>query len=345
MRLRSSRASGPERKLKAMRLCWKVLAAAVLLALPGLSYAANCSTQAELLSPDRDALTAAGGRLAVAVAQQDFDGLKAALLPAEAAEWDGMRSAVEQAAPLLKGGQIQLRSIYLLDASTQLAAMDTQFFCSNATGSLTVTITLRALPPGRYAVVLADAAGAPLGGQMGLILAWDATGAAAWKLAGLSVRQGIFDGHDGVWDWTHARELASQDQPWSAWYCYEAARWLLVPVDFLSSPNLEKLDHEQSLIKGGPQDAFPLSLHDGDRVWKIDAVRLDTSLDQADLGVTYESTGVTDPAAQRTEAISVLSTFLKAQPGLRGSFHGLWAYAMKDGKRSPVMELPMGQIP
>jgi hypothetical protein len=80
-------------------------------------------------------------------------------------------------------------------------------------------------------------------------------------------------------------------------------------------------------------------------VWKIDAVRLDTSLDQADLGVTYESTGVTDPAAQRTEAISVLSTFLKAQPGLRGSFHGLWAYAMKDGKRSPVMELPMGQIP
>jgi hypothetical protein len=54
---------------------------------------------------------------------------------------------------------------------------------------------------------------------------------------------------------------------------------------------------------------------------------------------------VTDPAAQRTEAISVLSTFLKAQAGLRGSFHGLWAYAMKDGKRSPVMELPMGQIP
>jgi hypothetical protein len=328
-----------------MRLCWKVLAAAAVLALPGLSYAANCVTQAELLAPDRDALTAAGGRLAISVAQQDYDNLKAALLPAEAGEWDGMRSAVELAAPLLKGGQIQLRSIYLLDASSQLAAMDTQFFCSNATGSLTVSIMLRSLPPGRYAVVLADAAGAPLGGQIGIILAWDATGSAAWKLAGLSVRQGIFDGHDGVWYWTHARELATQEQPWSAWYSYEAARWLLVPVDFLSSPNLEKLDHEQSLIKGGPQDAFPMSLHDGDREWKIDSVRLDTSLHQADLGVTYESTGVTDPAAVRTEAISVLSTFLKSQPGLRGSFHGLWAYAMKDGKRTPVMELSMGQIP
>jgi hypothetical protein len=68
-------------------------------------------------------------------------------------------------------------------------------------------------------------------------------------------------------------------------------------------------------------------------------------LRQADLGVTYESTGVTDPAAVRTEALAVMSALLKAQPGLRGTFHGLWAYSAKDGKRTPVMELPMAQIP
>jgi hypothetical protein len=61
----------------------------------------------------------------------------------------------------MKGGQIQLRSLYLLDASSLAAPADTQFFCSSASGSLTVTLTMRALPPGRYAVVLADAAGAP----------------------------------------------------------------------------------------------------------------------------------------------------------------------------------------
>jgi hypothetical protein len=159
------------------------------------------------------------------------------------------------------------------------------------------------------------------------------------------VRQGIFDGHDGVWYWTHARDLAKSDQPWSAWFSYEVARSLLLPVDYLSSPNLEKLGAEQAQIKGSPQDAFPLSLQDGDRTWKIDAVRLDASLRQPDLGVTYESTGVTDPAALRTEAVAVLSALLKAQPALRENFHGLWAYAMKDGKRTPVMELPMGQIP
>ncbi len=71
---------------------------------------------------------------------------------------------------------------------------------------------MRALPPGRYALVLADAAGAPLGGQWGIILAWDAGRRTAGRLAGLTVRQGIFDGHDGVWYWTRARELARAGQ-------------------------------------------------------------------------------------------------------------------------------------
>jgi hypothetical protein len=74
-------------------------------------------------------------------------------------------------------------------------------------------------------------------------------------------------------------------------------------------------------------------------------MRLDPSLLHADLGVVYESTGVTDPAAQRTEAIAVLSAVLKAQPGVREIFHGLWAYAVKDGKQTPVLELLMAQIP
>jgi hypothetical protein len=120
---------------------------------------------------------------------------------------------------------------------------------------------------------------------------------------------------------------------------------LLLPVDILSSPNLEKIGSEQTAIKDSPQNAFPLAIPDGPRTWKIDAVRMDPSLLHADLGVAYESLGITDPAAQRTEAIAVLSAFLKTQPGLRENFHGLWAYAVKDGKRTPVLELPMAQIP
>ena len=326
-----------------MRLCWKVWAFAVIMSAPVASLAATCTAQAELSPQDRSTLSAIGGRLSEAVVRQDFATLQAGLQPAEAAEWSGIRGAVEQAAPLVKGGQVQLRNLYLLDAANMTAPADTQFFCSSANGSLTVTIMMHELPPGRYTIVLADAAGAPLGGQIGLILAWDGPDS-GWRLAGLSVHQGIFDGHDGVWYWTRARGLAKVD-PWSAWYSYDAARYLLLPVDFISSPNLEKLQQEQAQIKGSPQEAFPYSLPGGDRTWKIDSVQFDPTLHQSDLAVVYESTGVTDPAALRTEAIAVFSALLKAQPGIRQNFHGLWAYASKDGKRTPVIELPMAQIP
>ena len=334
-----------------MGLGWKrfvpaILAATFLLALPLAGFAVSCTTQAELTPQDRATLAAVGEKLSGAVLQQDTSTLQSALLPSLSSEWDGIRGVVEQSAPLVKGGKVQLRNIYLLDASTLSAQSDTQFFCSSANGSLTVTINMRSLPAGRYALVLADAAGAAMAGQIGIILVWDAAGPTPeWRLGGLSTRPGIFDGHDGVWYWTRARELAKENMPWSAFYCYEVARYLQIPVDFISSPNLDKLGQEQSQIKGSPPDAFPYSLADGSRTWKINSVRLDASLREPDLGVTFESVGSADPAVARTEAVAVLSALLKAQPGLRQNFHGMWAYAAKDGKITPVIELPMAQIP
>lgn len=324
-----------------MRRCWMVWVVAVLLGAPAAGRAATCTSQAELSPQDRAALSSVGGRLVQAVIDQDFSALQAALLPAESSEWNDIRGAIESAAPAVKGGQTQIRNLYLLDNSNATAPADTQFFCSNASGSLTVTINMHALPPGRFAVVLADALGTPMAGQMGIMLAWDGEN---WRMAGVSIHLGAFGGHDGVWYWSRARALANSD-PWSAWYSYEAAHYLLVPVDFLSSPNLTKLEHEQSEIGNSPQNAFPYTLKADDRTWKVDAVTLDPTLGFADLAVVYESTGVTDPAAQKTEAVAVMSAFLKAQPGIRQNFHGLWGYAVKDGKRSPVMELPMAQIP
>ena len=328
-----------------MRLCSRGWMAAVLLAAPMTSVAVTCTTQAALQPQDRNALAAAGLRLTTAILLQDDATLQAHLLPAISSQWEGIRSEVELGAPLVKGGQAQLQSIYLLDASAQTETTDDQFFCSNASGSITVTISMHALPPGKYAVILAQAAGAPLGGQIGLIVVWDPTATpAAWKLGGVSVRQGTVDGHDGIWYWTRARAEAATGQPWSAWYSYDIARYLLLPVDFLSSPNLEKLGREQSEIKN-PPGGFPISVSDGPRTWKIEGVRIDTTLREADLSVTYESLGISDPAAVRTEATAVLSAMVKAHPELKENFHGMWAVASKDGKLTPVMELPMGQIP
>jgi hypothetical protein len=316
-----------------------LLALSALVCAPAAGWAVSCTTQAGLAAADRNALALAGQRLSTAVVESDAAGLQASLLPSVAGQWDGIREAAEIGGAFVKGGQARLRNLYLLDATSLTAPTDAQFFCSGANGA-TVTISMRSLPPGKYALVLADAAGAPMAGQIGLVLGWDAN---AWKLGGLFVRPGQLDGHDGVYYWQRAREAARSGAPWASYYAYEAARTLLLPVDFLSSPNLDKLNTEQGQITGAP--AFPYNVQAGDRTFKIDSVHFDTGAREADLGVVYESTGVTDPAALRTEATTVLSAFLKAQPVLRGSFHGIWAYSSNGGKITPIMELPMNRIP
>ena len=334
------------------------LAAAGVITLLALSStpmrAISCTTQASLQPADREVLLAAGNAIATEVASQNFDQLQASLLPAEIGDWENIRGVAQSAAPVLKGGKVYWGDGYLLDASDLKGPADTEFFCTHADSAATITITLRSLPAGRYALLIGDFEGAPLAGQMALILGTDATAAGKWKLGGLFVREGAFDGpggvHDGIWYWRHARELAGKKAVWSAWFSYDAARWLLTPVDFLSSPHLEKLNKEQSQLPANPVDSLPLTLT-GDaganagKSWRITALHLDATLHTPDLGVVYESTGLTEPVAARAEAIAVMSALLKLHPELRDNFHGLWAYAEKDGKRSYAIELAMHDIP
>ncbi len=317
------------------------------------AFAVSCTTQAQMLPADREALLAAANPLAAAIAAQNFDLLQASLLPAVVADWESLRGAAQNAAPLSKGGEFHLRNGYILDATDLQATADAQFFCTNADNSMTVTVNLRSLPPGRYAVLIGDFTGSPLAGQLALILGTDKTPTGStWKLGGIFAREGILEGHDGVWYWSHARELAPKaagsTPGWSAWFTYDAARWLLLPVDFLSSPNLEKLNAEQMQLKSSPLDTLPITVvspSDSTRTWRITALRFDATLHFADLALTYEGTGLTDPIAARAEAVSVMSGLLKLHPELRDSFHGLWAYAEKDGKRSYAIEQAMHDIP
>ena len=203
-----------------------------------------------------------------------------------AQQWEGIRGVIEQGGAYTKGGQVQLNAMYLLDATSLTAPADTQFFCSNANGSMTVTVSMHSLPPGKYAVILAYVLGAATPGQspsatvgqLGFILGLEGN---SWKLGGVFLRPGVLEGHDGVWWWQRARELAKQNTPWAAYFSYDTARYLLVPVDFISSPNLEKLGQEQAQIKESPAEAFPYTLQDGARTWKINSVHFDPSLRQA----------------------------------------------------------------
>jgi hypothetical protein len=323
------------------------LLSAAILALAAIpAGAVSCTTQAGLQPSDREALLTAGNTFAEAVAAQNLDLLQSSLLPAVTGDWEGIRTVAQGAKPLVQGGNLAWGDAYLLDATELKAPADTQFFCTNADSQATMTVNLRNLPPGRYALMIGDYTGAPLAGQLALILGTDASAGGKWKLGGMFAREGALEGHDGVWYWTRARELAGKKAVWPAWFSYDAARWLLLPVDFLSSPHLEKLNREQSQAGSNPADALPLTVTgDGGKSWKITALHLDATLHHDDLALAYEGSGLTEPQAARAEAVAVMSSLLKLHPDLRENFHGLWAYAEKDGRQSYAIELAMHDIP
>src|SRR5215469_18602476 len=117
------------------------LITALLLA-PLTAHANTCTTQGEMNAQDRETLASAGQQLGNAVIQQNFGAIQGTLLPAVAQQWEGIRGVIEQGAPYIKGGQVQLNALYALDATSLTAPADTQFFCSNANGSMTVTVSM-----------------------------------------------------------------------------------------------------------------------------------------------------------------------------------------------------------
>jgi len=115
----------------------------------GEARAVSCTTQAELKPDERRSILETGNALAGDISAQNYDALQGSLLPAVIGDWEGMKSVAQSAKPLLDGGKVDWGNAYLLDATDLKGPADTQFFCTNADSSVTVTINLRSLPPGR----------------------------------------------------------------------------------------------------------------------------------------------------------------------------------------------------
>ena len=174
----------------------------------GHAAGVSCQMLSQLAPDEREALTRIGGQMAAQVVGQDIVGLKEELLPSVKGDWEGISNVIEHSGPLFQGGKLQLDSIYVMDATHLIVPTDSMFFCSNQSGSVNVTLNMHALPPGRYALVLAESVGAKWAGKVSLILAWEDGPNAGWRLGGVMVRPGVLHGHDGRWWWSHARALA-----------------------------------------------------------------------------------------------------------------------------------------
>ncbi len=81
-------------------------------------------------------------------------------------------------------------------------------------------------------------------------------------MGGYYARRTTLGGHDGQWYIAKAREYKEKKQLHNAWFYYLTAWDLLAPVDFMSTPALDKLSDETQAVRPAdlPNATAPLLL-------------------------------------------------------------------------------------
>ncbi len=313
--------------------------------LPPGAKAASCKSQSQLTAAQRDALSSAARTMVAEAQNGNVQSLRANTIPAVAADFDGIAGSVESLKPLVQQAAITVDSLFVLDASTESAgAARTDFYC----GTPVVVLNFTDLPPGTYALAILHATGVPQPQQISLILS--ETPGHRWMLAGFFSRPMMEAGHDGLWYWASARKYAQNNMNWDAWFYYRTAAYFLDPVDFLSSPNLEKLQHERDQIRpDNLPGAKPLTISTQGSVFQVTAIDTSAALGALDLEVHYtpnaaEAAQLHDPPAARKQVTQVMMALLTLRPELHQAFHGIWVHADEGNNSVFSLELPMDQI-
>ncbi len=318
------------------------LVASLLLSVP--AYGASCLTQAQMTGAERNDLAASARILLSRVQNGDVNGLKAGTLPAVAADFSGIAASVEQLHPLIQRATVTVDDLYDLDASTdQPNQPSTQFFC----GSPIVVLNFSGLPPGKYALAILHATGVPQPQQISFILAHSGN---QWQLAGFFAKPMVEDGHDGLWYWVSARRFQQANGRWAAWIYYRMAANLLDPLDNLTSPNLQKLQHETEEVK--PADfpsGAPVTVNSIAGPLQVTSVDTSTAFGGLDLDVHYvpsaaQTAQLSNPPTARQQILDVMNALLAAHPELHQAFHGIWVHADQGNATLFALELPMDQI-
>ncbi|MGA9585680.1 MAG: hypothetical protein WBQ95_10155 [Terracidiphilus sp.] len=307
--------------------------------------AASCLTQSQMTSQQRDTLANEARAMIAMVQGGDIASLRAKTLPAIASDFDGIASSVTSLKPMVQNATITLDEVYSLDASKdQPGAERTQFFC----GSPIVVLTFNGIPPAMYALAILHATGVPKPQQISIILA----GAAGnqWQLAGFYAKPMVEADHDGLWYWVSARKYAQTKSDWAAWLYYRVAEDLLSPTDFLSSPNLQKLQQEADQARPGDLPGkTPLTLTAQGSTFDLTAIDTTTEFGGLDLDIHYtpsvaEVAQLQTPSTARTQVTSLMAALVQQHPELKQAFHGIWAHADQGNGSLFALELPMDQI-
>jgi hypothetical protein len=335
-------------------LRWCAIAVAVALC-SAVAWGESCLTQSAMTAADRDGLASAARGLAEKIQANDADGVRSLTVAEYAKDFGAMQGAVANTSGRAKGATLVVEQVFLLDGSDLKRAADgsasnAEFLCSLNHSIAEADFLIPSLPPAKYGFAIVEARGVAVPWRLSFLLRQEN---GKWLMAGFYPSAMTAAGHDGLWYWTQARDMAKSKEQWNAWLYYQQAQSLLLPANFMQTTHMEKLKAETTsatppAASQGVSADVPLVVRGKDGVdYYFTGIGTDDSLAKEKLDVTakLKVDTIGDPVVARKRNTAAMSALLAAYPEMRKGFHGVWIFAEAKGENPFATEQPMTEIP
>lgn len=325
------------------RFWFMLLAFGLLLSSSLAAHAQTCLTSDDLDAATQTALTNTAKSYFDMMAKGDVATLRQNAITSLASNFSGIESVVNENKANFAGATATARPPYELEAQGTAPIARAEFLCGifSATGQTanSTIITIPNLPPGNYGFVVLDVTTAKSPYMVTFILQQEGT---AWKLGGLFVRDSQVQGHDASWFLKQAQNYKSKGQNINAWFYYQQARVLMVPVDFMSTMMTDQVYQEAQSVK--PSLLPPSDLTVNGKTYKLIAMYPLPVGNDLDLIVKFDSADVGDTSKAFADNMDVIHGLVAQHPELRDAFNGIVARATAPSGQDYGSLLQMNEI-
>ena len=300
----------------------------VLLA-ASFGVAETCLTTGDMDPATRSAIESAARQYYGYTAAGDFSSLRNNAIPALQNSFGGIERAVADNRAVFAGQQPTIYSTYVLDATGGAPTIDNALFmCGVYNSPNRLEFSIPNLPAAKYALVIFDVPNSPKGPYwLSLILQQMDS---YWKLAGFYPKQRHIGDKGPGWFLTQARDYRAKGQLHNAYFYYLTARDLALPVSFMMTRPIEKLDSEAQPIvpKDLPTDK-PMSFNGTTgKSYTISEMRPIPTADGLHLILKYNTLGdVSDTRGRFNDNMELIKSFAAQYPEYKDAFSAFEAWA------------------
>lgn len=291
----------------------------------------TCQTASDMDAATNTALTTTGSRYFDMVVRGDAASLRQNAIPSVASDFTGIEATVKDHQQALAGSRGAARPAFVLLAEGSGPIARAEFLCGvfgkSGQTSNSAAFYLNNLPPGKYAVVIMDAAPVKVPTAVSFVLQQVGSD---WKLGGLYIKELQFGGHDSDWFAARAREYKNKGQQHNAWLYFLEARSLISPLPFMSTAATDKLYDESQKLQPSdlPGDGKIVDLPAGAATYKLIDVFPQVVGNDLDLIIKYQASDISNTNQTYQNNVAVMKALLAKYPELRDAFAAIVARAV-----------------